>query len=66
MAKGDKRRVTIIDLQVVLDGEVVLGEFNQLCAPEIRKACMFDYAKYAPEVIVESINYANFEVIPKQ
>jgi len=63
---GDKRRVTIINCQIILDGQVVLGEFNQLCVPFIRRYCAFDYAKYAPEVIVEGIEYKELEVIPKQ
>jgi len=62
---GDKRRVTIIDLQIVLDGEVVLGEFNQLCVPRIRRVCLIGEEKYAPEVIVEGIQYTEMEIEKK-
>ncbi len=65
MAKGEKRQVTLINLQLVLDNQVVLGKFNQLCVPGIKKACLLGGEKYAPEVIVEDIEFKELEVIKK-
>ena len=64
--KSDKRQVTVIKLELFLDGQVILGDFNQLCVPKIRKACLLDGAKYAPEVLVEGIEYREMGIIPKE
>ena len=61
-----KRQMTVINLQLVLDNQVVLGEFNQLCVPKIRKACLLGGEKHAPEVIVEGIEYREREEVPKK
>ena len=61
-----KRHLTIINLQLILDKQVILGEFNQLCVPGIRKACMLGGEKHVPEVIVEGIEYREMEVAPKK
>lgn len=61
-----KKQLTAIRLEIILDKQVILGEFNQRCVPGIRKACLLGGEKYVPEVIVEGIEYRDMEVVPKK
>lgn len=62
---GDKRKVTMISLSLILDGEFSKHDVKQAFLPSIRTACIRDNMKYAPEVYIDSIETKEMKIMLK-
>ena len=62
---ADKRQVTLIELTIVLDGQYVQQEVEQLFIPEIKKVCIVAGMKYVPEAWANKVEIITMDVVPK-
>lgn len=62
---GDKRKITMVSLSLVLDGDFSKDAVNSAFLPAIRRACLKDGMKHLPEAWMDSIETKEMEVITK-
>ena len=62
---SEKRRVTLINLSIIIEGNWSKEEFDVILAPKIRQACLRLGVKYAPEVWLVHLETKEMEIIPK-
>jgi len=55
----------MIKLSLVLDREMSRREFEVLCSDAIRKVCSFRGDKYAPEIMIDSVDLKTMEIVPR-
>lgn len=63
---GDKRKVTMIFLTLILDGEFSKDAVELAFLPDIRRACLRDDMMYAPEAWIDSMETKEMEIISRR